>query len=93
MKAVRIARLPLMLLLTLLALAPLSSQAATPATVTRGAAATWTVTGSLHEAREAHTATRLLNGQVLIAGGLKNSGGSLAWFQANADGRASYAFY
>ncbi len=36
---------------------------------------TWSVTGSMHEAREQFTATLLTNGEVLVAGGL-NEGGS-----------------
>ena len=41
------------------------------------ASGTWTVTGSLNTARAGHTATLLLNGQVLVAGG-ENSTGVLA---------------
>ena len=42
---------------------------------------TWTLTGSLTDARVLHTAALLLNGQVLVAGGWPNhthTGGALA---------------
>ena len=37
---------------------------------------TWSVTGSMHEAREQFSATLLANGDVLVAGGLDEGGGS-----------------
>src|SRR5690348_18160718 len=37
------------------------------------ASGTWTLTGSLHNARDGHTATLLQNGNVLVAGGEKNN--------------------
>src|SRR5271166_2028353 len=40
------------------------------------ASGTWTSTGSLHQGRDGHTATLLLNGNVLAAGG-ENNGFSL----------------
>jgi len=38
----------------------------------------WTVTGSLNNARASHTAILLPNGMVLVAGGFDNSGHSSA---------------
>jgi len=55
---------PLSLLLLCLAVAPLSVSRADPAMP--GA---WTFTGSMHDARQFHTATLLLDGRVLVAGG------------------------
>src|SRR5204863_77756 len=42
------------------------------------ASGTWTVTGSLNAARFEHTATLLLNGMVLVAGGGNGTGNTLA---------------
>ena len=49
-----------------------SGQVATFATGDDPASGTWTVTGSLNTARYYHTATLLLNGMVLVAGGIDN---------------------
>jgi hypothetical protein len=54
----------LALLLALLLLLPLGGATATAAT-----SGTWTLTGSLHDARYSHTATLLQDGRVLVAGG------------------------
>src|ERR1700747_1171857 len=37
------------------------------------ASSTWTLTGSLHNARDGHTAPLLQNGNVLVAGGERNN--------------------
>src|SRR5712692_1239442 len=42
------------------------------------ATGTWTPTGSIATARSTHTATQLLSGRVLVAGGFNNAIGSLA---------------
>jgi hypothetical protein len=60
------------LLLLCLTLAPLSVSRADPAV--RGA---WTLTGSTHDAWGQHTATLLLDGRVLVAGGGTANGISL----------------
>src|SRR6266481_4872786 len=62
---------PLTLQLFCLAVAPLSVSRADPAVP--GA---WTLTGSMHDARQQHTATLLQDGRVLVAGG-DNLQGSL----------------
>src|SRR5215467_11270617 len=46
------------------------------ATVQNASAAVWANTGGLNLARNSHTATLLPNGQVLVAGGLLNTGGT-----------------
>src|ERR1044071_1203040 len=55
---------PLRLLLLCLIIAPLGVSQGDPAP---GGA--WTFTGSLHDARQEHTATLLHDGRVLVAGG------------------------
>ncbi len=55
---------PLNLLLLCLSFAPLRVSRADPAV--RGA---WTFTGTMHDARQFHTTTLLLDGRVLVAGG------------------------
>lgn len=63
---------PLTLQLFCLAVAPLSVSRADSAA--RGA---WSFTGSMHDARQQHTATLLQDGRVLVAGGENLQGGSL----------------
>ena len=63
---------PLSLLLLCLTVAPVSVSRADPAVP--GA---WTFTASMHDAREYHTATLLLNGKVLVAGGSDINGAQL----------------
>lgn len=59
----RLTQCLLVLAVILPTLAPLTTRAAPPD------AGTWTLTGSMHQARGFHTATLLASGQVLIAGG------------------------
>jgi Galactose oxidase, central domain/Kelch motif len=64
---------PFTLLLLCLTVAPLSVSRADPAVP--GA---WSFTGSMHHARQEHTATLLLDGRVLVAGGEGSDGLALA---------------
>jgi N-acetylneuraminic acid mutarotase len=68
MQAKRILRGLAVLLVALLAFAPVATRAAPPA------AGTWTTTGSLHQARGFQTATLLPNGLVPVAGGASDNG-------------------
>ena len=45
--------------------------------ITSSAQGTWTKTGSLNTARRFHSATLLMNGQVLVAGGTDSAGNTL----------------
>jgi N-acetylneuraminic acid mutarotase len=45
----------------------------TTSTVALAQSGTWALTGSLHTARESHTATLLTNGSVVVAGGSSNN--------------------
>jgi len=48
-----------------------------PGPVAHASSGTWSPTGSMSTPRSGHTATRLKNGKVLVAGGLDESGGDL----------------
>ena len=64
-------RLPHIAALAVLALAV--GLPAAPALAASSASGTWTVTGSMHAARQGQTATLLSDGKVLVAGGLGNA--------------------
>src|SRR5258708_16445844 len=63
----KVAGIPTLLLVELLTIGLVASTA-TPALAQ--ASGTWANTGSISVARELHTSTQLLNGQVLVAGGV-----------------------
>src|SRR5258707_4419873 len=64
----KVAGIPTLLLVELLTIGLVASTA-TPALAQ--ASGTWANTGSISVARELHTSTQLLNGQVLVAGGVR----------------------